>query len=447
MTRKIVIVGGGAAGSSAASFARKTDRKAEITLIDKHEKIGYSRCGLPFVIGKEIPNYEELTVYGHGFFKMSNIDLMLETTVTRIEPKGKYILTRDKNGTESTVEYDSLILATGAKVFSPPIPGIDKKGVLPLRTIEDGVLIEEKAKNSKSVVIIGAGLIGLEIAVALRERGLDVIIVELLPYILPLVLDKDMTRDVEKELKDLGIEIITGAACDEILGTEEDEVVGVCIAGGETFQTDFVINATGVRANVDLAKDAGINIGRGIQVNEYMETNIPSIYAVGDCVECKHLITGDYVLSQLGTTATRQGMIAGRNAAGQHDIFPGVIMSSVTKIHDLEIGATGLTKWAADRANIDVVIGKMTGHTKPHYFPGGSTVKVKILARKDDGRVIGAQIVAGEDVAHRVNMIATAIQSNMTVNELAKVDTCYAPPNSDTLETVCLAAELAANKL
>ncbi len=446
MTRKIVIVGGGAAGSSAASFARKTDRKAEITLIDKHKRIGYSRCGLPFVIGKEIPNYEELTVYGHNFFKMSKIDLRLETTVTEIETKGKFLVAMDKNGTESTIEYDSLILATGAKIFCPPIPGIDIKGVLPLRTIEDGLLIEKRAENSKRVVIIGAGLIGLEIAVALRERGLEVIIVEMLPYILPLVLDKDMAKDVTKELTELGIDIITGAGCDEILGTEEDEVIGVCV-DGDTFHTDFVINATGVRADVELARNAGINIGKGIQVNEHMETSIPDIYAVGDCVECKHLITGEYVLSQLGTTATRQGLVAGRNAAGKRDIFPGVLMSSVTKIHGLEIGATGLTKWAADRANIDVVIGKMTGHTKPHYFPGGSKVKVKVLARKDDGRVIGAQIVAREDVGHRVNMVATAIQSHMTVNELAKVDTCYAPPIADTLETICLAAELAAKKL
>ncbi|WP_287589069.1 FAD-dependent oxidoreductase [Candidatus Borrarchaeum sp.] len=444
MTRKIVIVGGGAAGSSAASFARKTDRKAEITLIDMHKDIGYSRCGLPFVIGKEIPSYNDLTVYSESYFKMSKIDTFLETTVTQIEPKGKYIMAIDKNGTESTIEYDSLILATGADVFCPPIPGIDTEGVLPLRTIEDGIEIEERAKTSKSVVIIGAGLIGLEIAVALRERGLEVTIVEMLPYILPLVLDKDMAKDVHKELTDLGIEIITGCGVDEILGDEE---INACVIGEETIDTDFAINATGVRADVKLAKAAGISVGKGIQVNKHMETSIPDIYAIGDCVECKHLITGEYILSQLGTTATRQGLVAGRNAAGQRDIFPGVLMSSVTKIHGLEIGATGLTKWAADRANIETVIGKMTGHTKPHYFPGGSKVKVKILARKDDSRVIGAQIVAREDVGHRVNMVATAIQSNMTVNELAKVDTCYAPPIADTLETVCLAAELAAKKL
>jgi len=444
MTRKIVIVGGGAAGSSTASFARKTDRKAEITLIDKYERIGYSRCGLPFVIGKEIPDYKDLTVYSHDFFNMSNIGLKLETTVTQIEPKGKYIMAIEKNGTESTIEYDSLILATGAEVFCPPIPGIDTEGVLPLRTIEDGILIEERAKTSKRVVIIGAGLIGLEIAVALRERGLEVVIVEMLPYILPLVLDKDMAKDVHTELTDLGIEIITGCGVEELLGDEE---INACVIGDETIETDFVINATGVRADIELAKAVGISVGKGIKVNEYMETSIPSIYAVGDCVECKHLITGEYVLSQLGTSATRQGLVAGRNAAGNRDIFPGVLMSSVTKIHGLEVGATGLTKWAADRANIETVIGKMTGHTKPHYFPGGSKVKVKVLARKDDGRVIGAQIVAREDVGHRVNMVATAIQSNITVNELAKVDTCYAPPIADTLETVCLAAELAANKL
>jgi NADH oxidase (H2O2-forming) len=438
MTRKIVIVGGGAAGSSASAFARKTDRKAEITLIDKHKRIGYSRCGLPFVIGKEIPNYDDLTVYGQHFFQMSKIDTLLETTVTQIEPKGKSVQILDKSGSERTLEYDSLILATGAEVFCPPIPGIDTEGVLPLRTIEDAMLIEKRAENlrsqtSKRVVIIGAGLIGLEIAVALRETGLDVTIVEMLPYILPLVLDKDMTKDVSKELTDLGIEIRIGCGVDEILGDEE---INACVIGEETIETDLAINATGVRADVELARNAGIDIGKGIKVNEYMETSIPGIYAVGDCVECKHLITGEYVLSQLGTTATRQGLVAGRNAAGKRDIFPGVLMSSVTKIHGLEIGATGLTKWAADRANIETVIGKMTGHTKPHYFPGGSKVKVKILARKDDGSVIGAQIVAREDVGHRVNMVATAIQCNMTVNKLAKIDTCYAPPIADTLETV-----------
>jgi NADH oxidase (H2O2-forming) len=444
MARKIVIVGGGAAGSSAASFARKIDRKAEITLIDQAREIGYSRCGLPFVIGKEIPDYEDLTVYGDDFFKMAEINLLLETKVTKIDPKGKYVVIINKNGSESHIEYDSLILATGAGVFYPPILGIDKKGIFALRSIEDTKFIEKKSSKSNSVVVIGAGLIGLEVAVALRERGLDVTVVELLPFVLPLMLDEDMAKDVEQKLREMGINIICGRGVDEILGNEEVNAVRI---GDETINTDFVINAAGVRADVELAKQAGIQIGKGIQINEFTETNIPDIYAVGDCTECKYLITGGWFLPQLGTTATRQGKVAGMNAVGRRVTFPGVILSAVTKLHNLEIGATGLTKWAADRVNIDVVIGKITGHTKPHYFPGGSKIKVKILARKDDCRVVGAQIIAGEDVGHRINMVATAIQANMTVDELANVDTCYAPPIADTLEPVCLAAELAARKL
>jgi NADH oxidase (H2O2-forming) len=338
------------------------------------------------------------------------------------------------------------VIATGAYPFVPPIKGREKQGVHALRTIEDGKKIDETINNSKSAVVIGAGLIGLETAVACIERGLKTVVVELLPQVLPAMIDADMAKMVQIMLEEKGMRVITGKGVDEILGSEK--VSGVSVAG-EQIQTDMVVVATGIRVNSELAQKAGITIGetRGIKTNARMETSVKDVYAVGDCAESVNMITQRPTLCQLGTAAVRQGKVAGTNAAGGYAIFHGVIGSAVTKFFDTEIGVTGLTDFSAKRNGYETVIGTITTKTRPEYYPSGHNIKIKIVVDKESRRIIGGQIIGGEEVTQRINALSFAIQKHMTIHELAKADTAYAPPLNETWEPMVLAAEIAIRKL
>jgi len=447
MPRRIVIIGAHAAGVDAASAARRTDRTAEITLMTKQKQAGYSPCAIPFVLGRHIPSFEKLIVFPPSFFRMMKLNLMLETTATNIDTKDKTVEIQDKTGKQDTLQYDSLILATGAFPFVPPIKGREKQGIQVLRTIEDGKKIDQAIANgAKAPVVMGAGLIGLETAVALQERGLRTTVVELLPQILPTMLDADMARSVQEMLEQKGLNIMVSKGVEEFLGT--DKVTGI-IAGGEQIDSDLIIAAFGIRANTELAKKAGIATGEtsSIKANMRMETNVKDVYAAGDCVESVSMITQRPTICQLGTAAVRQAKVAGINAAGGYAVFHGVLGSSVTKLFDTEIGVTGLTEFFARRAGVEIVVGAISSKTRPEYYPGGLPIKIKIVVERESQRLIGAQIVGGEQVTQRVNALSFAMQKEMTVRELAKADTAYAPPLNETWEPMVLAAEIALRKL
>jgi len=447
MPRKIVIIGANATGVDAASAARKTDRTAEITLINKERHAGYSRCGLPFVIGGHIPNFNDLIVFPQSFYQMMKLNLKTETTTTSINPKNKTIDKTDKTGNTETIPYDSLILATGAYSFIPPIKGKEKQGVYSLRTMEDGLQIDQAIRNgARSAAVIGAGLIGLETAVALKERGLNTTVIELLPQVLPVMLDKDMAKHIHEMLEQKGLRIIIGKGVDEILG--EEKVAAISVAG-EQIPVGMVVVATGVRANTELATKAGIATGetRAIKTNTRMETNVKDIYAAGDCAESINIITKKPACPQLGTVAVRHAKVAGINAAGGYALFPGVLGSAVTQFFDTQIGVTGLTEFFARREGIETVAGTITSKTKADYYPGAKPIKVKLVVEKESQRIIGGQIIAEEDVNQRINALSFAIQKQMTIQELAKADTAYAPPLNETWEPMVLAAEVTLRKL
>lgn len=447
MPRKIVIIGAHAAGIDAASAARKTDRTADITLLTTQKRAGYSPCAIPFVIGGHIPSFDDIIAFRPGFFRMMKLNLRLETTATNIDSKAKTVEIKDKTGKQETLLYDSLILATGAKSFVPPIKGREKSGITTVRTIEDGERIDRAIKNgAKAAVVMGAGLIGLEVAIALHERGLKTTVVEMIPQILPAMVDADMAKIVQEMLQQKGININVGKAVEEFLGT--DKVTSIS-AGGKQISADLFVAAFGVRANVELAKNAGIATGetRSIKVNARMETNVQNVYAAGDCVESIHQITGRPTISQLGTVAVKQAKVAGINAAGGYALFPGVLGSAVTKFFDTEIGVTGLTEFFAEKAGIETVTGNITSKTRPDYYPGGLPIKIKLVVEKESQRIIGSQIIGGEEVTQRINALSFAIQKQMTIRELAKADTCYAPPLSETWEPMILAAETSLRKL
>jgi NADH oxidase (H2O2-forming) len=447
MPRKIVIIGAHAAGVDAASAARKTDRTAEITLITKEKYTGYSRCGLPFVIGGHIPSFNDLIVFPPSFYQMMKLNLKTETTVTNINPNDKTIDTIDKTGNTETIPYDSLILTTGAYAFIPPIKGREKQGVFSLRTIEDGQKIDQAIRNgARNAAVIGAGLIGLETAIALKERGVNTTVIELIPQVLPVMLDKEMAKLVHEMLEQKGLKIIVGKGVDEILGGEKATAVSVA---SEQIPADIVVVATGVRANTELATKAGVATGetRAIKTNARMETNVKDIYAAGDCAESINIITKKPACPQLGTVAVRHAKVAGINAAGGYSLFTGVLGSAVTQLFDTQIGVTGLTEFFAKREGIETVTGTITSKTKADYYPGAKPIKVKLVVEKESQRIIGAQIIGGEEATQRINALSFAIQKHMTIRELAKVDTAYAPPLCETWEPMVLAAEMALMKL
>ena len=447
MPKRIVIIGAHAAGMDAASAARKTDRTAEITLIADEKYVGYSRCGLPFVLGGQIPSFQSLIVFPPAFFQMMKLNLKTEAKATTINTTNKTVETTDKADKTETIPYDSLIIAAGASAFTPPIKGKEKQGIHSLRTLEDGEKIDKAIKKgAKTAVVMGAGLIGLETAIALHERGLKVTVVELLPQVLPAMLDAEIAKMVQEMLQEKGISVMTGKGVEEFLGTER--VTGI-VAGGEQISADLFVSAFGVRANTQVATNAGIVLGetKMIKTSVKMETNVKDVYAVGDCAESIHMVTQKPTVAQLGTVAVRQGKVAGINAAGGYALFTGVLGSAVSRLFDTDVGVTGLTEFFAQKAGIETVTGTITSKTKADYYPGALPIKVKLVVEKESQRIIGAQIIGGEEVTQRINAISFAIQKQMTVRELAKADTAYAPPLCETWEPLVLAAEMVLMKL
>lgn len=441
--KRILIIGGNASGVSAAMTAKKTDRRAEITIIESGDNTAYSRCGLPFVISGKILRFEDLIIYPSSYYKLTKIDFELNTVAVGIDGKAKTVEVEDGSGGRRIIGYDSLILSTGSHPSIPPIRGHGKKGVYTLRTIEDGRRINQAIEGAESAVVTGAGLIGLEMAAAFAERGVRTTVVEVLPRVLPSMLDEDMALLVQEVFGEKGVEVILGSGVDEILG--RDKAARVSVAGRE-IAADLVLMATGVKPNVELAEKAGVKMGEtgGIRTNSRMETSVEDIYAAGDCVESLHLITRRPVLSQLGTVAVRQGRMAGINAVGGNAQFMGVLGSVVSKLFDTEVGATGLTEWQAERAGIETIKGEISAETRAKYYPGALPITVKLLFERETRRLVGGQIVGGEGVAQRINALSLAIQSRMTALDMSRADTCYTPPLSDYFEpSIQLAAEAA----
>ena len=444
---RTVIVGSGAAGLTTASTIRRYDKDMEIVVITKDKYIAYSPCAIPYVICNEIPSFEDIIMHTPEDYKRDRcIDVITESEVLDVDSENNKITYKDKENNEIELTYDYLVLATGGSPFVPPIEGVDLKGVFKLRTIEDGMKIKAYSENSEKAIVAGAGAIGLETAYALKELGLDVIVVEMAPQILPRALDIDMAKIVMRYLEeDVGIKFILEKPLGKITGDAEGKVNGAVI-DGELYECDMVIMATGVRPNIELAKKAGCEIGRwAIKVNEKMETSIPNIYAVGDCVEVVDLITKQITLSPFGTTAVRQGKVAGKNIVGIEAKFNPVLNAMVSKIGDIEMAGTGMSELSAHQNRLEVVVGKARALTRARYYPDGKLIDIKLLCDKNKN-IVGCQIVGGERVAERVDAISIGIVKNMTCDELANMEFCYAPPVSMVIDPLALAAENACDK-
>jgi NADH oxidase (H2O2-forming) len=401
---------------------------------------------LPFVVGGQIKSFEDLVVYSSRFYKMMRFNLLLNTFVTNINLENKNIEIENKDGSKEKLNFDSLILTTGGYPFKPPISGLEKENVFEMHTLADGKKVFESMNRAKSAVIIGTGLAGLETAEAFMHKGIKTTIIEMFPSVLPGKLDIDIAREVQRGFEKHGVSFILGKSADAICG--DDTVKSVC-AGDSDIPADIVINAAGVRPNAELAKKAGLEIGRtgAIKTNIRMQTSFKGVYAAGDCAETVYLLTGHPICPRLGSTAVRQGKVAGINSAGGYSIYPGALGSWISRMLDFEVGAVGLTEYWAKKNGLDVAVGKVKSSTRAPYFPGGQMLKVKLIADKETKRIVGGQIFGGEDVTQRINAISLSIQSSMTVMDLAKADTCYAPSVCETWEPFVLAAEIILKKL
>ena len=431
---KIIVIGAVAAGTSAAAKARRNSEDAEITIYEKDSFISYSGCGMPYFLGGEVENAEELTPRDPAFFKSKyNVEIKTLHEVLSLDPAQKCVTVKNLTTGEVFADnYDKLILATGARAVTPPIPGRELAHVFTLRNINDMLAIHAfmKDRKPKTAAIIGTGFIGLEMCESLTQRGMQVTLLEKLPQVTP-GLDPDMAIHVEEHLKKSGIPVFTGVSISKI--AQES----VLLADGAAIPAELVLLSTGVRPNAELAGDAGVALGKSgaILVNERMETNIPGVYACGDCIEQFHVVTGQQVYRPLGSTANKTGRIAGDCATGGKLAYRGTLGTGIFRVLGLSVAQTGLSEREAREGGYDAVVCHNTKPDKPEYF-GGKEMTIKAVADRASGRVLGAQIVGFGGVDKRIDVFATAITYGAKAEDLFYLDLAYAPPFSTTKDPV-----------
>jgi len=448
---KFVIIGGGACGPKTAARARRLDASAQITMLQDEELISYAGCGLPYYISYVVKSRNALLVRDAATFKkISNVDVLTATRVDRIDRSAHRIdVTALAEGRQYSIAYDKLVIATGANPVVPPIKGIDLKGVHVLKRVPDAdeikALINES--TSKKAIVVGAGLIGIEMVEALSARGLKVTVVEALDKVLPGILDEEISDLLADHVRSKGVTLKLGQKVVEFKG--EGDRVSHVVTDSETLQGDVVIFAIGVRPNSKLAKEAGLEIGpfSDIVVNEYLQTSDPDIYAGGDCVANVSIVTGKKAFVPLGSTANKHGHVIAANITGNSEKFPGIVSTACVKVFDFNTGRVGLGEKQALEAGLDVVTALISNPDKPMYYPGNKEIIIKLIVDRKTRRILGGQGTGPGDVIKRIDVLATAVTAGMTVDTMADLDLAYAPPYNTALDVLHHAANLVRNKL
>jgi NADPH-dependent 2,4-dienoyl-CoA reductase/sulfur reductase-like enzyme/rhodanese-related sulfurtransferase len=452
---KVVIIGGVAAGPKVASRIIRLVPDAEVTIVEKGKLLSYAGCGLPYYVSGVVKEQAELMSTPVGvvrdpvfFRKVKNVHVMNQTEAVQVDRAGKRVKVKDvNNGEPSWLDYDKLVFATGASPVVPLIPNVDLDGVFTLHGVHDAegikaLLSEEKARD---VVVVGGGLIGVETTEALVQKGCRVTVVEMLPQILGM-LDWEMAKLVEQHMESHGVKVLTGTQVKAFEG--RDVIEGVVTDQGK-LPADTVILAVGVRPTVELARDAGLEIGTtgAIKVDQHLCTSDPDIYAAGDCVECLDLLTCRPCFVPLGSTANKQGRVAANNICGVKDTFPGVLGSTVCKVFDYVVARTGLSETAANGLGYEVVTALAPAPDRAHFMPTAKPLLLKLVADKRSRRLLGAQATGPGAADKRIDVAATAITAGMTVDQLANADLCYAPPYASAMDNIITAANVVRNKL
>jgi NADPH-dependent 2,4-dienoyl-CoA reductase/sulfur reductase-like enzyme/rhodanese-related sulfurtransferase len=444
----IVIIGGVAGGASAGARARRHSETASIIVLERGPDVSFANCGLPYHIGGEIPDREELALHTpESLREMLNLDVRPLTEATAIDRAAREVVVRHVvDGAESRISYDKLILAPGASPLRPPLPGIDHEKILTLRNLQDMDRIEAAARGTDSVLVIGGGFIGLEMAEQLTRIGKRVTLIERLPQVLP-QLDSEMARPLADVLRSHGVEVITG---DGIAGFEDAK--GDVIAkldSGRSVGAGLVVLSIGVKPENNLAKAAGLALGeRGqIVVNGFQQTSDPDIYAAGDVCETADAVFGGRAAVPLGGPANRQGRTAADHIFRGYKAlpYPGSLGTAIVRVFDMAAGITGWSESRLAAAGIPYQAVTVNGPSHASYYPGAETITLKLLWSPGDGRVLGAQAFGKDGVDKRIDIIATAIRGRLGIDDLAHLELAYAPPFGSAKDVVNVAGFAAGN--
>ena len=444
----LLVIGGDAAGMSAASRARRIDPQADITVLEKTTDVSYSACGMPYNIADPGREMDDLVVREAKVFREKHfIDLRLEHLVTRIDRDNKKVKGIKGKGEEFELDYDKLVIATGASPMVPDIPGITHEGVMPLKSLRDGREMKSYilANSASSAVIIGMGYIAMEMAEALRDLNMHVAMVKPRPRVLPW-LQEELSEIVTKHLQDKGVELYPGYKIQEIQKTDQ----GLNVAcEGIDLPCDFVLSATGIVPNSQIASDAGLILGpkNTVGVDRYLCTNDPDIYAAGDCSDAYHVVTGNKTWIPLALWANRGGRAAADNIYGKNLRMQGVAGTAVFKVFDLEVAKTGLSYSEAKEHGFDPVEVNIKSRSRAHNHPGAETIQAGMLGDRSTGLLLGAQMVGREGCAHRINAVAVALHYNMLVEDFWQTDLSYAPPFGPVWDPLLTAANQLSKQL
>ena len=446
---QIVIIGGNAAGLTAASRAKRIDPRLNVTVLEKGPHISYSTCGIPYYLAKMVSAADLVAYTPESFERERGIKVHNYTRVDEISLSRKRVMaTRTDTGEHAEFSYERLLIATGVRSKLPGIPGTDFKNVFTIVDLQDALQLNEALQNSTRVAVIGAGYVGLEMVECLKTLGKTVHLYEREPHVLP-GLDGDMAQIVEYEIQRFGIRLSVSAKVLALVGSD-DRVVGVKTASGLGIDpADVALLDTGVVPNVELAREAGVQIGLtgGISVNTYMETNVPSIFAAGNCAETFCAVRKRPVLHYIGTVAAKQGRVAGDNMAARRTKFHGALGTTVLKVFDLAVARTGLCSEDAAAESMPAVSARIEAWDRAAYYPTARKLWVKLIAERESRRLIGAQVAGYGDASKRIDVACAAITSGMRVEELVQLDLAYSPPYGNLWDPLLIAAQAVLRKM
>ena len=445
----VLVIGGVAAGTKVAAKLKRDNYNTEVTILTKGKDISYAGCGLPYYVGNVIENQEELIVNTpESFSKLTGVEVFTEVEVIKVYPDKKEVEALDlKANTTNTYKYDKLVIATGADPVKPPIDGIDLKGVYFMRTPEDAVSLRNSVEvgEIKRAVVVGGGFIGIEVAEKLASQGIRVSVIDLAEQILP-GFEPEIANYVENHLANHGIMAFTNTGLEAILGDEKVEKVKT---SRRAMKADAVILSIGIRPNTAFLADTGIELSenKAIVVNEYMETNIKDIYAVGDCAVVSNMLTEKEAYSPMGSSANIEGRILAQNLNGKRSGYKGVLGTAVAKLPELNVAKTGLTEDEAKAEGYDAVTVVTVVDDKAHYYPGASSFFVKMIADRSTKKLLGLQVAGKGAVDKMADIAVMAISLNATLEDIKDLDLSYAPPFSTAIHPFSHTVNILLNKI
>ncbi len=439
---RLVVIGGVAAGMSAAAKAKRTNPDLEVVAYERTHFVSYGACGLPYFVAGEVPRVEDLVARTPEQFKKQGILALPRHEVVEVDyPNRTLTVHALDEGRTFTDRFDHLVVATGARPVVPDLPGVGLAGVFTLRVPEDGVAVREWAARARRAAIVGAGYVGLEMAEAFRRLGLAVTLIEAEDRVMPMA-DPEVSDQLAEALAKNGVEVATGTRVTALLG--EERVAAVETTAGRV-EAELVLISVGIRPNADLAKSFGVALGPtgAIRVDEQQRTNLEDVYAAGDVAESRHLLTNEPYWLPLGDVANKHGRTAGTVIGGGRAAFKGVLGTAITKVFDRTVAMTGLTEQAARKRGLEVGTAAIRSRDRAHYMPGGHPLFVKLVYQAASGRLLGAQIVGHGNDALRIDAVAALIHKGATVEDLRALDLAYAPPFSPVWDPLLVAANQA----